>query len=452
MDTLIKQTVFERGDRVYIVSPVSPFDPSDAQMEEFAFTKELKAQAPNPAIKWLQGQYVEAEAKNKNGQVWASEELAIKSLTPMMMPVTVMHDKATAVGVIADTKLLVPERDGVPRARIDNTLAIWAHRFEDVAAEIDRNYRDGTLMQSMECVSPFYNCAECGQLFHKLPGGAERANWCSHLEEGAGFGARILGNVVFTGTGLIFGTRGKEGANPNAHLEVFQDEVAAFHEEVHRDAGRPRKKQKRQERPRRTSMSEIDIRAEEYAELKGRPTRDELAAAEKRATEAEEAAATARKAVEDAETAQKKAETERDEKAAALKKLEEESAEVKLRDERFEGLGDGFLAKLGEVTKTNMREDAAKMDGDGWEKRLAELEELSGVKRDTKLDPSKKPAAAKKEPNDAGGGGGGSEEAEFSIDEIAESVAGGGGGEDGLASDGTRKSLARGLVGSPSKD
>src|SRR4051794_35866179 len=162
MATKAIETVFERGDKVYVVSPVSPFDPADSEIEEMAFAKELRASAPSPALKWLRGQYVEADNPNRNGQTWAAEELAIKSLTPMFMPVTVMHDKASAVGVIADTRLLVPDRDGVPRSRIDNTLAIWAHRFEDVAAEIDANYAAGTLMQSMECVSPFYNCRECG--------------------------------------------------------------------------------------------------------------------------------------------------------------------------------------------------------------------------------------------------------------------------------------------------
>jgi hypothetical protein len=450
MPTKAIETVFERGDKVYVVSSVSPFDPADSEIEEMAFAKELRAAAPSPALKWLRGQYVEADNPNRNGQTWAAEELAIKSLTPMFMPVTVMHDKASAVGVIADTRLLVPDRDGVPRSRIDNTLAIWAHRFEDVAAEIDANYAAGTLMQSMECVSPFYNCRECGQLFHKLPGGAERANWCSHLEEGAGLGARILGNVVFTGTGLIFGTRGKEGANPNGHLDVFQDEVAEFHDKCHRDAGCSTRKRKTTPEPRRkTAMGDMEIRAEEYAELKGRPTKDELAAAEKKATEAEEAAATARKAAEDAEVAQKKAETERDEKAEALKKLEEEQSETKLRDERFEGLGDGFLAKLGDTTKSNLREDAAKMDEDAWGKRLTELEELSGVKRDVKLDPKKgggKPDPAKKPAE------GDPPADEFSVEEIAESVAGGGEEESGLATGGQRQSIARGLVGTPSKD
>lgn len=201
-------------------------------------------------------------------------------------------------------------------------------------------------------------------------------------------------------------------------------------------------------------MSQIEINADEYAELKGRPNKEELASLERKVTEAEEAASTARKAAEEAETAQKKAEGERDEKDKALKKLEEEQSEAKLRDERLEALGDGFLAKLGDQTKTNLREDAAKLEGDAWERRVSELEELSGAKRDTKLDPKKgggggAGGGSKTDPPAKGGGGA---EDEFSVEEIAESVAGSSEEESGLATSGQRTSIARGLVGSPSKD
>lgn len=440
-ETLTKKTVFERGDKVYIVSPVAPFTPDAAGIEELAFAKELMQQAPNEAIKWLKGEYVEADKPNKNGQIWQEGEVAIKSITAQFMPVTVMHDRRSAVGLIADTRLLTPAADGIPRAKVDNTLAIWGHRFPEVAEEIDANYRAGTLMQSMECHSPAYECAECGQLFHKLPEGAERENWCAHLEEGAGHGARILKGVVFTGTGLIFGTRGKEGANPNAHLDVFQDEVAEFHEKAHHEAGRPTKKRQKTRR-RKTSMGDIDISGEEYAELKGRPSKDELAAAEKRATEAESEVADLKPKVEEAETAQKKAEDEKAESDKKLKELEEEKAQVTLRDERFGKLGDGFVAKLGDTTKENLRGDAGTMEDEAWEKRLSEVEEMAGVKRDTKLDPKKngKKPSDKKDESAAE-----TEEEEFSIEELASSSAGGD-GEDESPTVAKRQSVARGLL------
>lgn len=449
--TLTRKTVFERGDKLYIVSPVMPFDPSEHQIEEFAFSKELLKAAPNPAIKWLKGEYVEADTPNRNGQQWSEGELAIKSLTPQFMPVTVMHDRRTAVGLIADTRLLLPAQDNVQRAKIDNTLAVWAHRFPEIAEEVDENYERGTLMQSMEAHVPMYECAECGSTFHKLPDGAERENWCSHLAEQAG-AARILKGVVFTGTGLIFGTRGKEGANPNAHLDVFQDEIAEFHEESHHRAGRTRKDKKRPKTRRKTSMSEIEINAEEFAELKGRPSKTELSAAIERAEKAETEIAELKPKVEAAETAQKKAEEEKEEAEKKLKTAEEEKAEVTLRDERFNKLGDGFVAKLGDTTKENLRTDAGKMEDEAWDKRLTEVEELAGVKRDVKLDPKDKgkktPEGKKPEGKDESS----SEEEEFSFEELAESAAGGGDADGDLPSAGQRQSVARGLLGGPKKE
>ncbi len=85
----LKSTVFERGDRLYIVSEVAPIRPTEEEIAEYAFSQELMKQAPNPAIKWLQGQFVEADKPNRNGQQWTEGEVAIKSLTPMFMPVTV---------------------------------------------------------------------------------------------------------------------------------------------------------------------------------------------------------------------------------------------------------------------------------------------------------------------------------------------------------------------------
>jgi hypothetical protein len=444
--TAIKSTVFERGDNVYFVSPVSPFTPAEAEVEEFAFAQELKKAAPNEHLKWLRGQYVEADTANKNGQVWSTDEVSMKSLTPMLMPVTVMHDTRSAVGLIADTRLLTPANDGVPKARLDNTLAIWAHRFPEVAEEIDHNYAQGTLMQSMECRAPQYDCGVCGQTFYKLPGGAERANWCAHLNEAAGYGARILGNVVFTGTGLLFGTQGqfgtKEGADPKAHLEVFQEEIAEHHEKAHREMGRPRRKAKR---PRRhTSMDPVEISHSEYAELHKRPSVEEFAAEKKRADDAEAAKAETDRKLEAEEIARKAADEKAEKAEDELKTVKEEKAEADLRDERFGKLGDGFTAKLGEATKTNLKRDAGALDEAAWDERLKEVEELAGVKRDAKAaggtppDPLADPSA---------GSGGGSGD-EFSQEEIASSAAGAlGGGEDQAPSVHKRGSVARGLFG-----
>lgn len=421
--------VFERGQSFFLVAPVAPITPGDGEIELFAFAEQLKKSAPNENLMWLRGNYVESEKANSNGHVWTAGEIAIKSLTPMFMPVTVMHDPRTAVGLIADTTLKVPEKDNVPRSKIETAMALWQHRFPEVCEEVAHNYAEGSLMQSMECRSPWYTCAECGETFAKLPEGAERKNWCSHMRESEGQGARILGDVVFTGTGLIFGSRGARGAYDEAHLEVFQDEVAEFHYKAQHDS-RPRRK---------TSMDTIEISKDEYASLQKRPSPEELAAEKDRAEKAETAKAEAEKKVEELETEAKKEKERADEAEKKVTEAEENKAKDDLAKERIGKLGKGFTAKLGEFTRSRVEDQARVLSEDDWEARLKELEETTEVKRDeggAEETPEEKAAKAAKG-------------SEFSKEEIARANAGGGGGN---SADGTepspesRQGVMRGLI------
>lgn len=383
MKGLQSPIVFEQGDKTYFVGPLAPVTPSQQDIEEYAFGKsvltDLKAKAPNEHISWFSGHYVEADVPNKNGAQWTASEIAVKSLTPMFMPVTVMHDPSTAVGVIADLALKTPEKDGVQRAKIETALALWGHRFPEAVAEAQHNYTQGTLMQSMECLTPDYECGSCGAHFHKLPGGAEQEQWCGHLkgEEGS-TPVRILKNVVFTGTGLIYGSRGSQGADPNAHLEAFQQEVAEFHQRGQRSTS------KRTPSRSKPKMDEVTISKSEYDRLVRE--RDEAAAKVTQLqadVEAEKAAkAQAEKDLEAAETAKVAAETKATEAEAAKATAEAAISEAKLRDERLEELSDEMTSKLGEKTKARLQEQASKLTDEEWASRVEEIEEMTGVKRD----------------------------------------------------------------------
>jgi hypothetical protein len=408
--------VYERGDKLYLVAPVTPLKPSDEEVAGFAFGADMTKRAPNPHIAWFRGHYVEADVPNGNGMMWTAKDLQIASMTPMLMPVTIMHDPRTAVGAIADLSLRTPDNDQVPRAKIDTALALWAHRFPDVVDEANHNHERGTLMQSMECLAPAYDCSVCGMGFIKLPRGAERANWCSHLKgEGDVTAARILRAVVFTGTGLIFGSRGATGADPSAHLETFQEEVAEFHQRVHRDTAQPRRARR---------METVEIAKSEYDELRSRPERRELDEVVARAEKAE-------KDVETAEAGQKKAEGERDDLRKKVDQHEEQARQVRLRDERLDALGGGFLDALGDKTKERLRTQAGALDDADWTARLEELEELTGKKRDL----------GGKEGEGGEGNGGGT----FTAEEIARHQGGSGPSPNNAQTPGQRRSVVAGL-------
>lgn len=414
-------TIFERGDRIYFTAPVQGFTPSDGQIEEYAFSTQVRKQAPNENLLWLKGQYVEADQPNANGAQWRADDIAVKSLTPMLMPVTVMHDPRTAVGTIADAKLRTPDRDQVQRARIDTILAVWEHRFPEVAAEVKANLELGQLMQSMECFSPWYECSSCSMVFHKLPGGQERAQWCEHLQASEGglvaseqqtTAWRILGDVCFTGVGLIYGTRGARGALSTAHLEEFQEEVAAHHEKVHTDTARTARSHR---------MGLVQIDEQELATL--RRERDE---ARDKVRDAEAAKADAERKVEEAEAAQKKAE---DDKAAAEKEkseLEEQARATQLKDKRIGELGEGFKTKLGDFTRGRLEEQAGSLSDEDWDARLKELEETAGVKRDAKKDEAAGSGGTSGGSSEEAGGSGETPEG-FTSEEVAKFVGRSGG-------------------------
>jgi hypothetical protein len=371
----VKASIKEHGDHIYITSPVQLFTPDAAEIETFAFAKDLQSQAPNSNILWLKGQYVEADAPNRNADQWTAGELAIKQLTPVLMPITVMHDLRSAVGTIADAGLLTPEKNGVPRARLDTTLAVWAHRFPEIAAECKNNAGQGTLMQSMECLSAHFDCSVCGQML--VRDRDWQKTWREHtathtdvLSSGRS-ASRILRNVTFTGVGLIFGTRGARGAMPDAFLEV--EELAAMHAEAHSPKRKP---------PRRKNTVEIeDSKYESMVAAKAEVD-------SKVSTLATEAAAKDQK-IETLEAQVVTLTTERDAAKVEAEAAKEVSRVAAMADERISALGAGFTAKLSkmETTAKTVRTQAGSLSDELWASRLVELEELLGVKRDAAADP-----------------------------------------------------------------
>lgn len=412
--------IFERDNRVFLVGAVAPFTPGASELEEIAAAEDLRKIAPNENIMWLRGSYVEADKPNQNGAEWSSDELSIASLTPRLMPVTVMHDPSTAVGMIADTKLLTPNADGVPRARIDNTLGLWAHRFPEAAHEAMTNYKAGSLMQSMECLPAYYDCTACGTRYPNLAG-KERANWCACLKgETADAASRRLGNVTFTGTGLIYGSRGAKGAYDDAHLEVLQDEVAEFHARALHDAPY---------RPTSRRKNSMEIDDQRYQDLIAKEAK--LKELEPKLAEAQEGAAKVpdlESSVETLETKVKTAETDRDTEKAKREGLEEQARVAALATERMGKLGKPFIAKLGDRTKAKLDEQAGTLTDEDWTGRLEELAELTGVK------PDEEGAAAD------------DDEPTFRREEIARAGAAGGRGQSDAPSAAARTSVMGGLL------
>lgn len=90
--------------------------------------------------------------------------------------------------------------------------------------------------------------------------------------------------------------------------------------------------------------------------------------------------------VEKAEAEKVAAETAKAEADKKVKDAETAVETTKLKDKRIAALGTGFLAKLGDTSKTVLNDLAAKASDDEWETAVKEREELAKVKRDAKAE------------------------------------------------------------------
>jgi hypothetical protein len=124
-----------------------------------------------------------------------------------------------------------------------------------------------------------------------------------------------------------------------------------------------------------------------------RTERDEAKAAVVTLTSEKAAAETK---AEELEAAKIAAETKATEAEQAKASLEEAAQQAELKDQRLGALGAGFMAKLGEIAKGRLTEQAKSLSDEDWDARLKELEEMAKAKRDDKGDgtPAATPPAA----------------------------------------------------------
>jgi hypothetical protein len=180
-------------------------------------------------------------------------------------------------------------------------------------------------------------------------------------------------------------------------------------------------------------MDTIELDRAEYDRLKAE--RDEYKA---RAEKAESERDDAVREQEKAEADKVKAEERATAAESKVTDFEEQARQRALADERWNALGDGFLAKLGDSTKSRLQKQAESMSDDDWTARLEEIEDLIEVKRDAKKDGNEGDETASRKTGKGKG--------EFTDEEIARSNAGrGNGGPTGEQSPAVRKSVVAGL-------
>lgn len=164
----------------------------------------------DPDIKFLLGNYVEANQANLNGHTFPLAELAPAVDTVIDKPLNMLHREQHIVGTFVGAQLLTPEGveltaedvGVVPEGSnpyVEALSALWHRRFPEEYFDIRRAHAEGSLYYSMEAVPVEVSCPTCG--LRAAFDGLENEAYCDHMQGVTG--PKILHEPVFAGGAIV---------------------------------------------------------------------------------------------------------------------------------------------------------------------------------------------------------------------------------------------------------
>lgn len=214
----------------------------------------------DPELKWILGNYVEADRANSNGHIFPLEYLAEASDTLSMKALNMLHIEQHCVGAFAGAQLV--DADGAelsaeavtailearsatdkgPAAQelagfhpvMEALSAMWPVRFPDEYRAVRKAHAEGKLFYSMECEPVDVECPDCGT---RTPfAGLEADTYCDHMQ--GAVGPKILHQPRFDGGAIVIppakpGWSSAEVKQVAEMLQAYDDELqATVYEEV----------------------------------------------------------------------------------------------------------------------------------------------------------------------------------------------------------------------------
>lgn len=230
METL----VLERPDRLIFTNVARVVKSTEEVGEDFAAAinwDSADTSSGNPFLKWIAGDFVEADNPNRNTQFWSKEDLALSEYSIKYAPLNMLHKNRNPVGMFLATKTVELEHASSPEgsAKIEALSGMWTHLFPFESAMVDRADGEGLLFYSMECRGSHLHCAGpngCDKVFDY-----GSSDLCSHLKERSSY--RHIMNPVFRGGALIIPPTqpGWAGAKASVMEKAVMKEASRYAEE-----------------------------------------------------------------------------------------------------------------------------------------------------------------------------------------------------------------------------
>ena len=150
------------GDRIVLGSRASVVDEDKLQSWAETYVRH------DPDIKWIVGNYIEADRANSNGYQFTMDELKIAKASLGSKPLNMLHHGRYIVGSYAGSEILEPnlpelqakakmgdlsaaeELAADPKTTLQALAAFWKNHFPDEYALVQRAHDEGSLFYSME--------------------------------------------------------------------------------------------------------------------------------------------------------------------------------------------------------------------------------------------------------------------------------------------------------------
>lgn len=171
----------------------------------------------DPDIKWILGNFVEAERANSNGHTFPLADLFVSQRTLDLKPLNMVHHPQYIVGAFAGGQMLSPQGEVVEASDylLDDELisadlgmpfmeavaAFWYRNWPEEHEVIQRAHNEGQLFYSMEAIPETITCStpECAMTAKYM--GHEHESYCEHMNGITG--PKRLDKPVFSGGAII---------------------------------------------------------------------------------------------------------------------------------------------------------------------------------------------------------------------------------------------------------
>jgi hypothetical protein len=163
----------------------------------------------DPDIRWILGNFVEADNANSNGHIFPLDELLSAQKTIAGKPLNMLHREHYIIGYFAGAQLLdksgeelhanANDDDKSGYAYIEALAGLWHTRFPEEYYQIQRAHKEGALFFSMEAIPEAVACPTCQ---HEVAfAGLESETYCAHMQGATG--PKVLRRPTFNGGAII---------------------------------------------------------------------------------------------------------------------------------------------------------------------------------------------------------------------------------------------------------